>query len=105
MVTDVSAQPIGPIFQGQGSVSKHQLKLHNIPEELVSNLHCGGRLKSSKLSVHWTSGNDELRWSGGTNNSKIKFISFNLIIINCNWAVTRRQWLFYMYTKHEIRYC
>jgi len=25
-----------------------------------------------------------------------------IIIINCNWIVTRWQWLFYMYTKHEI---
>jgi len=22
-----------------------------------------------------------------------------IIIINCNWVVTRRQWLFYMYTN------
>ena len=27
-----------------------------------------------------------------------------IIIINCNWVVTRWQWLFYMYTKHEIDY-
>ena len=26
------------------------------------------------------------------------------IIIYCNWVVTRRQWLFYMYTKYEIGY-
>jgi len=26
------------------------------------------------------------------------------IFINCNWVVTRWQWLFYMYTKHEISY-
>jgi len=26
------------------------------------------------------------------------------IYINCNWVVTRWQWLFYMYTKHEIGY-
>jgi len=25
-----------------------------------------------------------------------------IIIINCNWAVTRWQWLFYIYTKYEI---
>ena len=25
-----------------------------------------------------------------------------IIIINCNWVVTRWQWLFYMYTKYEI---
>ena len=27
-----------------------------------------------------------------------------IIIIYCNWVVTRWQWLFYMYTKHEIGY-
>ena len=27
-----------------------------------------------------------------------------IIIINCNWVVNRWQWLFYMYTKHEIGY-
>jgi len=25
-----------------------------------------------------------------------------IIIINCNWVVTRWQWLFYMYTKYEL---
>ena len=25
-----------------------------------------------------------------------------IIIIYCNWVVTRWQWLFNMYTKHEI---
>jgi len=27
-----------------------------------------------------------------------------IIIIYCNWVVTHWQWLFYMYTKHEIGY-
>ena len=27
-----------------------------------------------------------------------------IIIINCNWVVTRWQWLFYMYTKYKIGY-
>jgi len=27
-----------------------------------------------------------------------------IILINGNWVVTRRQWLFYMYTKYEIGY-
>ena len=27
-----------------------------------------------------------------------------IIIINCNWVVTRWQWLFYMYAKYEIGY-
>ena len=25
-------------------------------------------------------------------------------VTNCNWVVTRRQWLLYMYTKYEIGY-
>jgi len=28
-----------------------------------------------------------------------------IIIIYRNWVVTRWQWLFYMYIKHEIGYC
>jgi len=27
-----------------------------------------------------------------------------IIFIYCNWVVTQWQWLFYMYTKHEIGY-
>jgi len=27
-----------------------------------------------------------------------------IIIIKCNWVVTRLQWLFYLYTKYEIAY-
>jgi len=27
-----------------------------------------------------------------------------IIIIMCNWVVTRWQWLIYMYTKYEIGY-
>ena len=27
-----------------------------------------------------------------------------IIVVNCNWVVTRWQWLFYMYTKCEIGY-
>jgi len=30
--------------------------------------------------------------------------SIIIIFINCNWVVTRWQWLFYMYTKHENGY-
>jgi len=34
------------------------------------------------------------------------FILITIIIfIYCNWVVTRWQWLFYIYTKHEIGYC
>ena len=38
-------------------------------------------------------------------NSDVKgLIIIIIIIINCNWVVTRWQWLFYMYTKYEIGY-
>ena len=41
-------------------------------------------------------------------NNKIKrdsaIIIIIIIIMNCNWVVTRWQWLFYMHTKHEIGY-
>ena len=36
--------------------------------------------------------------------SEIIIIIIIIIIIYCNWGVTRWQWLFYMYTKHEIGY-
>ena len=31
-------------------------------------------------------------------------LQYIMIFINCNWVVTRWQWLFCMYTKHEIGY-
>jgi len=31
-------------------------------------------------------------------------VTIIMIFIYCNWVVTRWQWLFYMYTKHEIGY-
>ena len=34
----------------------------------------------------------------------VKIIIIIIIVINCNWVVTRWQWLFYMYTKYEIGY-
>jgi len=40
-------------------------------------------------------------------NTQIKaiiIIIIIIIIINCNWVVTRWQWLFYMYTKYEVGY-
>ena len=40
------------------------------------------------------------RWRAGI---KLVIIII-IIIIYCNWVVTRWQWLFYMYTKHEICY-
>ena len=32
------------------------------------------------------------------------YIVLIIVIIYCNWDVTRWQWLFYVYTKHEIGY-
>ena len=34
----------------------------------------------------------------------VLYIVIIIIIIYCNWVVTQWQWLFYMYTKHEIGY-
>ena len=34
----------------------------------------------------------------------IIIIIITIIFINCNWVVTRWQWLFYTYTKYEIGY-
>jgi len=34
----------------------------------------------------------------------VKIIMIIIIFINCNWVVTRWQWLFYMYTKYETGY-
>ena len=44
--------------------------------------------------------NNPNRSSMGSN-SESKII---IIFIYCNWVVTRWQWLFYVYTKHEIGY-
>jgi len=33
-----------------------------------------------------------------------KHIRIIIIFINCNWVVTRWQWLFYIDTKYEIGY-
>jgi len=27
-----------------------------------------------------------------------------MVFINCNWVVSRWQWLFYMFTEYEIGY-
>jgi len=37
--------------------------------------------------------------------SSRNYIIIIIIFIYCNWVVTRWQWLFYIYTKHEIGYC
>ena len=61
------------------------------PEIRNVNFVCSGNLNS----------NNHVRLSGG--NTAFPE-AFNIIIINCNWVVSRWQWLFYMYTKHEIGY-
>ena len=40
--------------------------------------------------------------NSGTNYVIIIIIILVITIINCNWVVTRWQWLFYMYTEYEI---
>ena len=46
-------------------------------------------------------------WLGSTKNINtekliIIIIIIIIIFINCNWVVTRWQWLFYVFTKYEI---
>ena len=36
--------------------------------------------------------------------TQIIIIIIIISIINCDWVVTRWQWLFYMYTKYEAGY-
>ena len=48
-------------------------------------------------------GNDDGK-KGAMKEINFIIIIIIIIIINCNWVVTRWQWLFYMYTKYEIGY-
>ena len=46
-------------------------------------------------------------WSGSDADKRSALIIIIIIMfmfINCNWVVTRWQWLFYMYTEYEIGY-
>ena len=54
----------------------------------------------SKVNVPKDYSKNSSRYNNNNNNNNIIII----IIINCNWVVTRWQWLFYMYTKYEIGY-
>jgi len=45
---------------------------------------------------HWTQSEQHVEFFNNNVN--------NNIFIYCNWVVTRWQWLFYIYTKHEIGY-
>ena len=42
--------------------------------------------------------------SGAGHVSDLRLMIIIIIIIYCDCVVTRWQWLFYMYTKHEIGY-
>jgi len=44
---------------------------------------------------------DDKLTTGAKKNSSMA-VRIIIIIINCNWVVTRWQWLFYLYTKYEI---
>ena len=47
---------------------------------------------------------DKVNYNFALPSEYIIIIIIIIIIINCNWVVTRWQWLFYMYTKYEIGY-
>jgi len=42
--------------------------------------------------------------AGAIRTPKSNIMIIIIIFINCNWVVTRWQWLFYMYTEYEIGY-
>ena len=48
--------------------------------------------------------NHELLMMDGKTVRNLLIIIIIIIFIYCNWVVTPWQWLFYMYTKHEIGY-
>ena len=50
--------------------------------------------------------NEEVMARVGPQGHKKQTIIFIIIIIiiNCNWVVTRCQWLFYMYTEYGMGY-
>ena len=43
-------------------------------------------------------------WITKATNTQYVIIIIIIIFIYCNWVVTRWQWLFYIYTKHETGY-
>ena len=63
-----------------------------------TNTLCGQNVKLviGKLVVHIVASG--IYYNNNNNNNNI------IIFINCNWVVTRWQWLFYMYRKYEIGY-
>ena len=42
--------------------------------------------------------------NNNNNNYYYYYYYYYYLFIYCNWVVTRWQWLFYMFTKHEIGY-
>jgi len=75
--------------------------------ERTSLLHKNGRRRRweaiSKHLIHTDQTTPRYVWQ---ENMFIKIIIIITIIItiNCNWVVTRWQWLFYIYTNYEIGY-
>ena len=47
-------------------------------------------------------GESRCNFGDGTD-QRVQSLMF-MMMINCNWVVTRCQWLFYMYTKYDIGY-
>ena len=71
--------------------------------------HLNRKLETRKCYVGGNSEHSDVHCAHNTAASNARcrttFIKIIIIIfINCNWVVTRWQWLFYMYTKHEIGY-
>ena len=82
---------IGPISCPGKLVRNYNCALRSNPKEQSSYPFRARKLKFRKLAAIYQ-------------NSKLMASHYIIIFINCNWVVTQWQWLFYMYTKHEIGY-
>jgi len=83
-----------PRFQG----SQH-MKVVRLSTLRNGRLYPSGNIPGTHFCYRfsWTQGH-------GTAQRMMMIIIIVIICINCNWVVTRWQWLFYMYTKYEIGY-
>jgi len=67
--------------------------LHDGSQENTCSIPCA----SIGVSLHYSA-------KTGFGANLVSYKTVIIIFIYCSWVVTRWQWLFYMYTKHEIGY-
>jgi len=83
-----------PLFSFASVSSKITLEL---TKGFLMKLHMRFCYLSYELT-RWGRTGERLMWDPRS----LTVIIIIIIFINCNWVVTRWQWLFYMYTKYEI---